>query len=175
MKQCFKCKESKSVDNFYRHAQMGDGYLGKCKDCTKKDVSKRTLPRKCWACKKPFLTWPTEIKRGGGITCSRKCYFERLRRIIGREEKSPNWKGNKVGRTALHNWVERQLGKPKKCEHCKSETAKKYEWANKSQKYKRDLNDWIRLCTKCHAKYDYKTRVKKWKKTVVKKYHWKVK
>jgi hypothetical protein len=34
-KTCFKCLAEKPMEAFYKHASMGDGRLGKCKECTK--------------------------------------------------------------------------------------------------------------------------------------------
>lgn len=38
MKKCFKCGADKALHDFYKHEKMADGHLGKCKECTKKDV-----------------------------------------------------------------------------------------------------------------------------------------
>lgn len=72
------------------------------------------------------------------------------------EELHGGWKGDDVGYNALHSWVKKHLGFPNTCEHCgKTNLTGRYiHWANKSKKYKRELNDWIRLCAKCHWDYD---------------------
>jgi hypothetical protein len=40
-KRCFKCHRIKPIESFYKHPQMADGHLGKCKACTKRDTAER--------------------------------------------------------------------------------------------------------------------------------------
>ena len=66
----------------------------------------------------------------------------------------PNWKGDSVGFFALHSWVRRTLGNERKCQQCGTTEARFYDWANKDHKYRRVLEDWMRLCRGCHYRYD---------------------
>lgn len=142
--------------------------------------------KKCKICSKEFKTFACIIKAGKGKFCSRPCYIidwnkripgwnknKQSKWMIGNQlrkgkpnlnpnkmfgKDNPQWKQNKVGYRALHYWQERQLGKPTQCEFCLKDnlTGKQIHWANKSHKYLRDKNDWLRLCVKCHKKYDCK-------------------
>lgn len=129
----------------------------KCKGC-KKLLSKRI--RKwttgyCQLCRLKFLHPALGKKRpdmvGNKLTVKK----------YGKD--NPEWKGDKVGYTALHLWVKRHKGTPTKCEFCGRDglSGRFIQWANKSRKYLRNLDDWIRLCTKCHHKYDNKNFKKK--------------
>lgn len=115
-------------------------------------------------CGKEFEDYASNERSG---FCSLKCYWDARKgnekyagywsgkkRLEMQDSGNPKWRGDKVSYAALHQWVVRKLGRPKKCEHCGVEDRKWYHWANKSGEYKRDLSDWIRLCVPCHRIFD---------------------
>lgn len=90
--------------------------------------------------------------------CSKKCVrnittFRKGHRESGAKT---NWKGEHASYSAKHHWIKRHRGSPNFCEHCKKSNLRRrqYHWANISGKYFRELSDWIRLCIKCHLKFD---------------------
>lgn len=77
----------------------------------------------------------------------------------------PLWAGENVAYKAAHQRVERYRGKPQNCEvclDCSPATAKgKYEWCNLTGKY-HDINDYRRMCRKCHRSFDQSRREPKY-------------
>lgn len=103
---------------------------------------------------KGHIPWNKGLK---GIHLSSKSEFK-----LGRKDaKHPEWKGENASYYAKHAWVARWKGKPNLCEHCGTTTAKRFHWANIDNKYRRVLEDYIRLCAKCHFAYDVKFNGKK--------------
>lgn len=87
----------------------------------------------------------------------------RLNIAISRSfEKNYNWKGDEVGYRSLHFWVIKKLGRPDTCEFCGITGLRgmKIQWANVSQEYRRDITDWVRLCSTCHKFYDKFSKLK---------------
>jgi len=90
------------------------------------------------------------LKKHRSVYC-RKCYFE-----TRQNEKNYNWKGDNALIKTKHDWVKQKLGTPDCCEHCGKSSSEVgiLGWSNKDHKYQRKIEDWQRLCRKCHAKYD---------------------
>jgi hypothetical protein len=67
-------------------------------------------------------------------------------------ERHTRWSGEKIGYRGLHNWIEHHAEKTKECSFCgrKGWT----EWANISGEYRRDVLDFIELCSMCHTQFD---------------------
>ncbi|MDD2657841.1 MAG: hypothetical protein PHD04_04265 [Candidatus Pacebacteria bacterium] len=60
-----------------------------------------------------------------------------------------------ISYAGLHMKMQKKLGKPSKCDMCKTtKDGAGYEWANKDHKYSEEPKDWMRVCKKCHEKYD---------------------
>lgn len=75
MKICFKCGVAKEITEYYKHRQMGDGHLNKCKSCTVKD-SKATTDKK--------------TSTPEGLEKERERHREKYRRL-GYREKQKQW------------------------------------------------------------------------------------
>ena len=126
MKECFKCKISKPLSDFYRHSQMADGHLGKCKECTKKDVREHRFENDS--------VREYDRKRG-----SRRSY-----------EKTKEYRENNPKKYKAHTMVGKAirdgtLVKPECCEQCGSNFALNAHHDN----YNFPLEvRW--LCSRCH-------------------------
>lgn len=71
-------------------------------------------------------------------------------------ELHPNWKKDgKLSYWRIHKWVNKVAGHPTMCEVCKKDfPPRQMHWSSKDHKYERNLEDWQRLCIKCHKDYD---------------------
>lgn len=81
---------------------------------------------------------------------------ERIKRFTEAGHKA-SWKGDEVGYGGIHRWIERKLGKNRLCSRC-GKVEGWFDWHNTSGSYKRDFNDWERLCKSCHVKETWQRR-----------------
>lgn len=96
----------------------------------------------------------TEFKKGNRTWNTGKKVIQ----ITG--ENHPHWKGDKVGYTALHNYIRGLFPKPQACMRCKLVNSK-LELSNISYEYKRVIEDWEWLCRFCHRKKDFTSHAAK--------------
>ena len=97
MKTCFKCEEEKPLAEYYRHKQMGDGHLNKCKACTKADVAQH---------------------RADNIVRIRA--YDRARGARQSPEYLREWRRKNPDKDKAHRLVRKHLKNPRVCSECPS-------------------------------------------------------
>lgn len=68
----------------------------------------------------------------------------------------PDWKGDEIAYSTIHNWLARVAVKTGTCSVCGAKRIT--QWANLSGEYKRDIADFAELCVPCHKRYDRKRK-----------------
>lgn len=148
MKKCFKCGVIKPLDEFYKHSQMLDGHLNKCKECAKKDVRKNrtdkleyyqeydrnrsSLPQRVSLRKKVSGKWLEDGRHAAAVARHKKRFPEKYSAR------------NKVNH-AIHDG---RLTPPTTCSMCGKETVNIH--AHHAD-YSKPL-EVMWLCTECHGK-----------------------
>ena len=135
MKICFKCGEQKEKTEFYKHPKTTDGYLGKCKTCTKLD-SKITTDRK--------------TSTNEGLEKERERHREKYHRLNYLEKHKPT---SEAKRIIMDRYIEKYPEKTKAKSLCQRIFAKTkgnhlHHW-NYNTEYAKDV---IELNPKDHAK-----------------------
>jgi hypothetical protein len=101
---------------------------------------------------------------GDDVECKGMCHKHYVRnRVHGdplkvahrRGEDHPSWKGDDVDLGAQHYRVRAARGTPSFCEHCKTtDPSLLYDWAFNNSGDRLNVDDYIRLCRKCHKVFD---------------------
>ena len=135
--KCFQCKRNFEVRNYRK--------------LTAKYCSKR-----CQGISQKGLHSSPNTEFKNGMRASPNTEFKKGSKAAGEGEKHHQWKGEGAAYSSKHKWIYRKFGKANKCENpnCKCILPKRYEWANISNKYIRDISDWLQLCSSCHNHFD---------------------
>lgn len=155
MKSCFKCGVEKPLAEFYKHQQMPDGHLNKCKECTKIDVKTNRDTKKDY-----YLEYdrnrPNKDERNLSHSERHKLKYhsdETFRKSVkqrkrGWVERNPL---KRKAQCAAGNAVrDGKLERKTSCEHCDTTESKlqKHHWSYSEEHWL----DVVWLCTKCHGK-----------------------
>lgn len=146
VKECFKCGAVKPIEEFYKHIGMRCGYLGKCKECTKKDAGDHRANNLeyCKAYDRKRANLPKRVELRKQVT---KTWVEDGRQAESQRRYRGKYPEKYHARIAVGNALrDGRLSKPSKCSKCGAET--KLEAHHEDYSKPLDVQ-W--LCNSCHV------------------------
>jgi len=128
----------------------------------KNKIKRRTISETKMGKKNPSLS-----KRNLEDNPSKRLEVRKKLSQLMKGEKNHNWRGDEVGTTSLHGWVNRNKIKLNFCiicnEYKKTEMGNLYH-VERNNKYFRNLEDFVEFCHSCHMIYDNCKKKKELKK-----------
>jgi hypothetical protein len=150
-KTCFKCQITLPIEQFYKHAAMADGRLGKCKDCTRKDVIANRAAKIDY-----YRAYDRERNNAPQRVIARAEYVQTPEGRAARKKASGAWDaGNrhkKAAQTAVNNAKRDGRLHPQPCRECGSPRVQAHH-----TDYSRPL-EVVWLCTRHHADHHKQQR-----------------
>lgn len=148
MKKCFKCNSEKPFSDFYKHSQMSDGYVNKCKSCAKLDSLKHRSKNieKVRAYDRNRPNRKERIKKQSSYFYTDKGKEVRFLAARNYRDKNPlRYKANCAVSNAIRDG---RLCRPNYCDKCGIDCKPQ----GHHDDYKKPLNvRW--LCVGCHNKF----------------------
>jgi len=131
-------------------------YVNKAKCCSKKCLNIFQLKRIKFICKYCWCEYerrPSELKIHWSSYCSDDCKHKSFTPFFW--EDNYQWKWDNITYRTIHRWVENNKWKAIVCSKCwKTKEEWMIHWSNIDHKYRRNLDDYVSLCVKCHKAYD---------------------
>jgi ribosomal protein S27AE len=141
MKSCITCKTDKPLEDYYRHPQMADGHLNKCKECVK-------------AYQRDRCTNTDYERRRNALphrVSARAKYRKTERGMEAARRGSAKWIENNPEKRIVHNKLNNAvrdglIAKPESCSRC----GRKSRIEGHHHDYTKPLDvEW--LCKRCHS------------------------
>lgn len=138
-KRCFKCETEKPRSEFYRHPRMSDGLLGKCKVCTKSDV---TAHREA------------NLEKVHAYDAARsKLPTRKSRRTVYQQESRKRGNKWRIREATRHAIASGKIQKRDTCEHCDAPATEVHH-----RDYETPFNI-VFVCFKCHREVEHGQKV----------------